>query len=60
MLAPALSTRERPTVDVLTPWILAVITDPAGEPIFGVTETNAGVRVTLVNDPDGVPDARYN
>jgi hypothetical protein len=36
------------------------MTEPAGDPMLGVTETNAGVTVMLVKDayPAGVPDAR--
>ena len=40
--------------------MFAIMTEPAGDPMFGVTDTNAGVTVMLVNIayPDGVPDLR--
>jgi hypothetical protein len=47
-LVPDPVTRLSPTVELLTPCTLAVMTEPAGEPILGVIETKAGERVTLV------------
>ena len=63
MLAPAALTSVTPLVFGPTPFTEAVIRDPAGEPVLGVTERNYGARVMPVvyiisSTPLGVPMGR--